>query len=102
MRHPGHFGGNSAEGFAFPIRIVGSSLDVARIRVAEGILPHSDGPVRGHPEGIAEPRIAMLREPTQSTKLSRLLRTEIKPTELEELYAGRADYPFPTIAFSTV
>lgn len=84
MRHPGHFGGDGAEGLAFPIRIVGIRLDVSCIFVAKRILPHSDGSVRGRSEGIAEPRIAMFRQPAQAKELSGLLCAEIEPTKLEK------------------
>ena len=85
MCHACDFGGDGAKGFTLPIWTLRIGPDIARILVAKRILPHPDGPIRGHPEGIAEPRIAMLREPAHATELSGLLRTEIESTELEEL-----------------
>ena len=85
MGHARHFGGHGAEGFAFPIWILWISLDVPRILFAKRILAHPHGPVRGHPEGIAEPRIAMLGQPAHPAELSGLLRAEIESAELEEL-----------------
>lgn len=85
MRHAYHLGGDGAEGFALPIRILRIGLDIPRILFAERILPHPDGPIRSHPEGIAEARIAMLQEPADPPELSGLLCAEIKPTECEEV-----------------
>jgi hypothetical protein len=89
MRHACHLGGNGAEGFTLPIRIQRIGLDIPCILFAKRILPHPDRPIRGHPEGIVEPRIAMLREPADPTELAGLLRAEIEPTELEELSVMR-------------
>lgn len=98
MRHACHLGGDRAEGLALAIRILGISLDISRILFAKRILPHPDRPIRGHPEGIAEPRIAMLREPAHPTELCGLLRAEIEPTELEALSVMRKPAQVPAAA----
>ncbi len=95
MRDARHLGGDGTEGFAFPIRILGIRLDIPRILFAKRILPHPNRPIRGHPEGIAEPRIAMLREPAHPTELSGLLRAEIESTELEKLSVMRKPAQVP-------
>ena len=80
-----HFGGHRAQGLALAIRVLRIAPDVPGIVLPKRILPHPHHPLRRHPEGIAQPRIAMLREPTGPTELSRLLRAEIQAAELQAL-----------------
>ena len=95
MRDARHLGGDSAEGLAFAIRILRIGFDIPRIFFPKRILPHPDRPIRRHPEGIAEPRIPMLRQPTCPAELPRLLRAEIESTELEELSVMRKPAQVP-------
>ena len=95
MRDARHLGGDGTEGFAFPIRILGIRLDIPRILFAKRILPHPDRRIGSHPEGIAESRIPMLRQPAYPTELAGLLRAEIEPAELEELSVMRKPAQVP-------
>lgn len=83
------------EGLALPIRILMIGLAIPCILFAKRILPHPDRPIGSHPEGITEPRIAMLGEPAHATELSGLLCAEIEPTELQELSVMRKPAQVP-------
>ena len=95
MSHARHFSGDGAEGLALPIRILRIGLDIPRILFAKRILPHPNRPIGSHPEGIAESRIPMLRQPAYPTELAGLLRAEIEPAELEELSVMRKPTQVP-------
>ncbi len=85
MRDARHFGRHGAQGLALAIWDLRIALDVPGIFLSKRILTHPHRALGGHPEGIPQPRIAMLREPTRSAELARLLGGEIETAELEEL-----------------
>ena len=85
MRAARHFGSYGAEGLALAIRVLRIALDIPGIIFPKRILPHLYRALGRHPEGIAQPRSTVLREPTGPAKLPRLLRAQIISTKLQKL-----------------
>lgn len=90
-----HFGGHRAQGLALAIRVLRIALAVPGLFRPKRILPLPHRPLRRHLEGIAQPRMAVLREPTGPTELSRLLRAEIHAAEFQELAVMREPTQIP-------
>lgn len=89
MRDARHFSGDGAEGLALAIRVLRIALDISGIFLPKRILPHPHRALGRHPEGIAQPSIAVLREPTRPAELPRLLRAKIQAAELHKLAVVR-------------
>ena len=87
MRDTRHFGGHGAQALPLAIRVLRIALDgySAGIFLPKRILPRPHRALGRHPEGIAQPCIAALGEPTRPPELARLLGAQVKTTELQKL-----------------
>ena len=85
VSHAGDLRRDSCIGLPFQIRVLGIGLDIILELFPKRVLSHADGRYAGYPKGIAETRVAVLREPAHSSIGTGLLGREIQTTVLQKL-----------------